>query len=79
MPASKKTEADLMAEIEALRNRVKELEAAQGAVQGTSERKKTGGEARQSEEKFRDLVEGSMQGVMVHRNFKFLFVNESYA
>jgi PAS domain S-box-containing protein len=34
---------------------------------------------RASEARFRDLVEGSIQGVMVHRHFQPLFVNPAYA
>ena len=32
-----------------------------------------------SEEKFRNLVEGSIQGVLIHRNFKPLYVNDALA
>jgi PAS domain S-box-containing protein len=32
-----------------------------------------------SEARFRDLVEGSIQGVMVHRHFQPLFANPAYA
>ncbi|MDH3598616.1 MAG: PAS domain S-box protein [Candidatus Tectomicrobia bacterium] len=31
------------------------------------------------EQRFRDLVEGSIQGVMIHRHYKILFVNRAYA
>ncbi len=34
---------------------------------------------RESEQRFRDLVEGSIQGMVIHRNFKPLFVNQAYA
>jgi PAS domain S-box-containing protein len=34
---------------------------------------------RASEARFRDLVEGSIQGVIVHRHFRPLFVNPAYA
>jgi PAS domain S-box-containing protein len=34
---------------------------------------------RASEARFRDLVEGSIQGVIVHRHFQPLFVNHAYA
>ena len=34
---------------------------------------------RNSEEKFRDLIEGSIQGMWVHRNFNLLFVNQALA
>lgn len=34
---------------------------------------------RASEARFRDLVEGSIQGVMVHRHFQPLFANPAYA
>lgn len=32
-----------------------------------------------SEEKFRDLIEGSIQGLVIHRKFKPLFINDAYA
>ncbi|MBT6277880.1 MAG: PAS domain-containing protein [Chromatiales bacterium] len=31
-----------------------------------------------SEEPFRNLVEGSIQGVIIHRDWKPLFVNQAY-
>ncbi|MEH6525382.1 MAG: PAS domain S-box protein [Sneathiella sp.] len=34
---------------------------------------------RESEERFRNLIEGSIQGILVHRNFEPLFVNQAYA
>jgi PAS domain S-box-containing protein len=34
---------------------------------------------RASEARFRDLVEGSIQGVVIHRHFRTLFVNQAYA
>jgi two-component system cell cycle sensor histidine kinase/response regulator CckA len=34
---------------------------------------------RESEVRFRDLVEGSIQGIVIHRNFKPLFVNKAWA
>jgi len=33
----------------------------------------------ESEQRFRDLVEGSIQGMVIHRNFKPLFVNQAYS
>lgn len=32
-----------------------------------------------SERKFRDLIEGSIQGLIIHRKYKPLFVNDAYA
>ncbi len=34
---------------------------------------------RKSEQRFRDLIEGSIQGMVIHRNFKPLLVNQAYA
>ena len=34
---------------------------------------------RQSEEKFRNIVEGSIQGILIHRGLKPLFANQAYA
>jgi PAS domain-containing protein len=36
-------------------------------------------ELQASEERYRDLIEGSIQGVIIHRYFKPLFVNQTYA
>lgn len=33
----------------------------------------------ESEQKFRDLIEGSIQGMVIHQNFKPLMVNQAYA
>lgn len=34
---------------------------------------------RESEERFRNLIEGSVQGILVHRDFRPLFVNQAFA
>jgi len=34
---------------------------------------------RASENKLRDLIDGSLQGIMVHRNLKALFINDTFA
>jgi diguanylate cyclase (GGDEF)-like protein/PAS domain S-box-containing protein len=44
-----------------------------------SERKMMESALKESEERFRNLIEGSIQGILIHRNFKPLFVNEAYA
>jgi len=44
-----------------------------------SERKQMEDALRESEGQFRDLIEGSIQGVLIHREFKPLFVNQSLA
>ena len=33
----------------------------------------------ENEDRFRDLAEGSIEGIMIHRDFKPLFVNGTYA
>ena len=33
----------------------------------------------ESENRFRDLVEGSVDGIMIHRDFKALFANDAFA
>ena len=47
--------------------------------QDISARKQAEQALRESEERFRDLVEGSVQGIVVHRNMVPLFVNQRYA
>jgi len=44
-----------------------------------SSREETERELNLSEERFRNLVEGSIQGILIHRNHRPLFVNPSWA
>jgi PAS domain S-box-containing protein len=44
-----------------------------------TERKRGEQVLRESEQRFRDLVEGSLEGIIIHRDFKPLFVNEAMA
>ena len=50
-----------------------------GFIIDISERKRAEGERTASEEKFRNLVEGSIEAIIIHRNYKPLFVNQAYA
>ncbi len=58
---------------EDLEQRVKSLK------KETAELKKADEAMRESEERFRNLVEGSIQGILIHRDHKPLFVNQAYA
>ena len=42
-----------------------------------TERKKAEQDLRDSEERFRNLIEGSLQGILIHRDSKPLFINEA--
>ena len=53
--------------------------AVQSAVFDISERKQVEEAMQQSEERFRHLVEGSIQGIMLHRGGKPIFANQAYA
>jgi len=49
-------------------------------VRDVSERRTTERSLRESEERFRNLIEGSIQGIsVVDEDWRFLFVNQSYA
>ena len=49
------------------------------AVEEITQRKQAEIALRESEEKFRNLVESSIEGILIHRDFKPLFVNGAYA
>ena len=48
-------------------------------VRDVTERKKAEENLRDSEERFRNLIEGSLQGILIHRDNKPLFINEACA
>ncbi len=43
------------------------------------ERKQAEAALKSSEERFRNLIEGSIQGIFIHRDFRPLFVNQAFA
>jgi PAS domain S-box-containing protein len=49
------------------------------AAQDIHERKQAELHVRESEARFRDLIEGSIQGIVIHREFHPLFINEKFA
>lgn len=55
------------------------LSAVQSTFLDITEQKEAEGKLLSSETRFRMLVEGSLQGIVVHRDFKQLFVNQSLA
>src|SRR5262249_11170076 len=64
------TPEPLLAELTALRQQHAALAAALADQQRAE---------RESDARFRDLIEGSIQGIVIHRNFIPLFANQAYA
>jgi PAS domain S-box-containing protein len=73
MDGSGRPSEQLMQELAMLRRRVSELEAVDARRQQSEEA------LRESEAKFRSLVHGSLQGIVVHRQQQPLFVNQTFA
>ena len=64
--AKSKTKTGLATEVKSLRERVQELESSERTPQ-------------ESDDRFRLILERSVQGILVHRHFKALFANQALA
>ncbi|MDH4248548.1 MAG: PAS domain S-box protein, partial [Deltaproteobacteria bacterium] len=62
-----------------LRNDQGQVAGIVGISEDITERLKAEKELRASEQRYRDLIEGSLQGIIIHRGFKPLFVNKAFA
>ena len=51
----------------------------EGTVRNITKRRRAEADLRESEQRFRDLVEGSIQGILVHQDFQPLFANQACA
>jgi PAS domain-containing protein len=67
------TKAELIAEIEDIEQRFRKAEAF-GA-----RRKQAEDALYEFEERYRNLIGGSIQGIFVHRDWELLFANQSFA
>jgi PAS domain S-box-containing protein len=50
-----------------------------GTIQDVTDMRRAQEALRRSEEQFRSLIEGSIQGVLIHRDFQPVFVNRAFA
>ncbi|MDH5753466.1 MAG: PAS domain S-box protein, partial [Deltaproteobacteria bacterium] len=50
-----------------------------GVSMDITERQAAEMELKESEQRYRDLIEGSLQGIVIHREFQPLFVNQAFA
>ncbi len=73
MHDAEKSKGQPIGELEVLRQRVIELEADQTTLQQTADL------LRESDKQFRDLIAGSIQGIIIHRDNRPLFVNQAFA
>ena len=69
---SRKTKTQLIAELEALRSQVAAGE--DPATYAALEKR-----VRESEQRFNSFIEGSLQGILVHRDFRILIANQALA
>jgi PAS domain-containing protein len=56
-----------------------EVAGFRGVAHDITAQKEAQNAVERSERKFRDLIEGSIQGLVIHRRYQPLFVNDAYA
>ncbi|MDA1015404.1 MAG: PAS domain S-box protein [Planctomycetota bacterium] len=70
---------DVVLTVRPIRSVTDEVVGSLAVIRDESQHRRTAESLQLSEQRFRNLMEGSIQGILIHRDQRPLFVNESYA